>query len=139
MKVNSELFRLFIQSLAHVFRNAVDHGIEHPEIREELGKKEFGAITCKLLRHENSIDLEIDALRQKAQQYVNEDVSDWSLTDLVFTDGISSRDVASDISGRGIGMAAVKAQVERLGGEVITETIANTLTKFKFTMPLSEV
>jgi two-component system chemotaxis sensor kinase CheA len=59
------------------------------------------------------------------------------LEDLVFWEGLSSKDAASDISGRGVGLAAVKAEVDRLGGFVTVESKRGAGTEFRFRLPIA--
>ena len=146
VKLDPEIFRPFLQNLGHVFRNGVDHGIEDPETRYDAGKDEFGTITCQVTHTETGFDLEIsdnggginiDALRNKAARMGESDTSAWTLADLVFADGVSSRDVATDLSGRGVGMSAVRAEVEKLGGEVTVDTHLKQGTTFVFKVPVN--
>jgi predicted ATPase/GAF domain-containing protein/signal transduction histidine kinase len=127
VRVDPEVFGPFLRSLGHVFRNAVDHGIEDPDSRLSTGKSEAGVIRCAIRRQDDTLHIAIDddgagidveTLRRRAAEVTRADVSAWGLADLVFAEGISVRDQASELSGRGVGMTAVKASVEELGGSV---------------------
>jgi two-component system chemotaxis sensor kinase CheA len=137
-----ELFR----SLVHVFRNAVDHGIEMPEERLRAGKQSAGSIRC-VVRDQNGV-LEIliaddgagidrAALERRliASGEERASVECMALTDLVFREGLSSRESADRVSGRGVGLAAVKAELDRLGGAIAVETEVGLGTAFMFTLP----
>jgi two-component sensor histidine kinase len=146
IRLDPDVFGSFLRSLGHIFRNAVDHGIEDPETRFAAAKSELGTITCRISRTALQLLLEISddgtsideaALRRRAQQLAADNVTDGSLVDLVLADGISSRETATELSGRGVGMAAVKAEVTRLGGEVRLQSRAAQGTSFIFRIPLS--
>ena len=126
-------------------RNAVDHGIEDPDSRYDKGKHEAGTIRCVTQQIDNKFELIIQddgagineaALRLKASKTLSTDVENLSLADLVFADGVSSCEKASELSGRGVGMAAVRQEVMRLGGSVTVETAPEIGTRFIFTIPL---
>lgn len=133
----------FLRSLVHVFRNAVDHGIESPDERLEAGKPAAGHITCSIRDVGNELELSIGddgrgidraALEGKLAA-VGLDAAGWSLADLVFHEGLSSRDQATEISGRGIGLAAVRAELERVGGRVMVSSEPGQGTLFLFHIP----
>jgi len=136
----------------HLLRNAVDHGIEIPEKRVELGKKENGTILITASRQENFVLIRIEddgcgidtneirkvALkkgiisRESAEQLQEEEAMQ-----LIFTPGLSTSDNITDISGRGIGMDVVKNRVERLGGSVKVESKPGIGSRFELKLPLT--
>ncbi|QFY88253.2 ATPase [Magnetovirga frankeli] len=143
-------YQPFIKALVHLFRNALDHGIEDPEERLAAGKDEMGRISCRLTRQGDELLLEVaddgrgidlQALRQKAlelglfspQQAAA--ASEQELLQVVFTDRLSTRSQVSDLSGRGIGLAALKAELDRLGGRVSIQTQPGQGTCFCFYLP----
>jgi NO-binding membrane sensor protein with MHYT domain/signal transduction histidine kinase len=138
----------FFRSLVHVFRNVVDHGIELPEERQLLGKPADGLIVCdvrdrggwlEILIADDGRGVDRGALENKlAESGIERSIIlALSLEDLVFREGLSSRDTASEISGRGVGLAVVKAEVDRLGGSITLETKNAVGTAFCFRLPLS--
>lgn len=142
--VNPDDYGPFLRSLVHVFRNAVDHGIEYPDDRLASGKSRCGQIRCRIVRTARQLQLtisddgagiDVETLRSKAQQRIP-DARHWSVADLVFFDGLSAREEVSELSGRGIGMAAVRAEVLRLHGSVEVETRPLQGTSFLFRFPL---
>jgi len=145
VRVDPDRFGPFMRSLGHIFRNAVDHGIEHPDDREDAGKSRAGNIVCKVAYDSQGLTLVIsddgrgidaEALRQRAAlRFPGEGAETWDLADLVFKDGLSSRDEASAWSGRGVGMAAVRAACAALGGDVDVSTEAGQGTTFVFRFP----
>ncbi|MBO8180973.1 MAG: chemotaxis protein CheA [Archaeoglobus sp.] len=119
--------------LVHLVRNAVDHGIETPEERKAAGKDETGKIKLSAWREKNNIIIEleddgrgidIEKIKQKAIEKgivspaEAESMSEDELKMLIFSPGFSTKDKATEVSGRGVGMDVVKTTVERLGGSV---------------------
>ncbi len=152
----TELDRLMIDEIAdpllHLLRNAVDHGLESSLERELLGKPATGTIWLRARHEGNHVIIEVqddgrgmdsDRLRRKAMEkglISAEDasrLSDKQALDLVFLPGFSTRDVATDISGRGVGMDAVKSKTVTLGGALdITSTLGQG-TQVTFLLPLT--
>jgi two-component system chemotaxis sensor kinase CheA len=147
--LDAEIYQGFIKSLVHVFRNMVDHGLENPEIRAELGKSELGAVQCYISKRDHFIEIIIeddgcgidqDIIRTKAAQMDMEKVKDmlW-LRDpmqMIFEQGFSTKDQITKISGRGIGLSVVKAEIEKLEGKIQVESQRGIGTKFIFSLPL---
>jgi two-component system chemotaxis sensor kinase CheA len=119
--------------LVHLVRNAVDHGIESPAERSAAGKHEAGRIEIAARREKSSIRISVSddgagvdlaAVRGRAVERgllhpdLAADLPPEECLALVFHPGFSTREKVSDISGRGVGMDAVKATVESLGGRV---------------------
>lgn len=126
----------FINSLVHIFRNLVDHGIEDPEERALKGKKEYGKIKCSIGKDGNKIQIYISDdgagidYKKIAEKGINEGwiaISDADnkskLTELIFRERFSVKSESDEISGRGIGLSAVKKAVESYFGniEVLSE------------------
>lgn len=143
--------RPFLRSLGHVFRNAVAHGIERPEVRWEAGKDEAGKITCSVAVEENAIKLSIAddgagidlaALRRRAVSAGIHDVGDVpavaddEIARLIFLDNVSTQREVSTLAGRGVGLAAVLSETVNIGGAVAVRTVAGQGTEFLFTLPL---
>jgi hypothetical protein len=113
-------------SLSHVVRNAVDHGVERAEEREAAGKAPGGTLvlTARLGAHlrieiaDDGAGVAWDRLRAKAAARGLPHATHDDLVQAMFADGVSSRDEATEVSGRGVGMGAVRALVEALGGVV---------------------
>ncbi len=136
--------------LVHLIRNAVDHGIESPEERKKAGKDEVGRIRLSAWREKNNIIIEIEddgrgldveKIKQKAMerglitQNEAESMSDEEIRMLIFTPGFSTRDEASEISGRGVGMDVVKTTVEKLGGTIKIFSEKGKGTKIRIQLP----
>jgi two-component system, chemotaxis family, sensor kinase CheA len=132
----SILDRLY-DPLVHLVRNAVDHGLETPDVRVAAGKPDTGRLRIDAVREKDAIridvaddgaGLDLDALRAKAVAagLVHRDLADDlppdKIAELAFHPGLSTAREVSDISGRGVGMDAVRATLESLGGSVTLET-----------------
>ncbi len=135
----------FIKTLVHLFRNAIDHGIEDAATREELGKDEEASIQCEVSKKDGFIEIkisddgagiDIDKLISKASQK-GVAIPQNPLM-LVFENGISTKDVATQLSGRGVGLAAVKTELDKLEGSVHIETIKGNGSTFVFNLPTQE-
>lgn len=148
--VNPDRFYDFIKSLVHIFRNAVDHGLESVDERLENGKEEFGKITCLLSETEKQIHLTItddgrgidaENLRKKVVDSglrTTEEVSlltDEEAIQLIFADGLSTKDDIDDLSGRGVGLAAVLSELTKLGGSLVVKTELGKGSEFYFCLP----
>jgi len=125
----------------HLVRNAVDHGLETLSDRVALGKG-VGTLTFTtkvtgdqlelcIADDGRGIDLERLVAVARARGLVVRDG-----VEAMFLDGISSRDEVTDLSGRGVGMAAVKAATEAMGGRLSVDTRAGVGTTFRFMLPL---
>lgn len=138
--------------LVHLLRNAVDHGIEPPGERVRLGKAEDGLIRLDA-RHEGSYVLirvtddgrgiDAETMRRKAVQKGVISVQEAQrLTDeeairLIFRNGFSTAEQVTDISGRGVGMDAVKTVIENMNGSVDVKTVYGKGTQFYVRLPLT--
>ncbi|MDP3499330.1 MAG: response regulator [Myxococcales bacterium] len=131
-------------ALIHLIRNAVDHGIEPPDLRETYGKTETGLISLKARADGDMLAVEVEddgrgidpnVLRQSvvrkgvltAAQAAA--LNDREATELIFKAGFSTKEQVSEVSGRGVGMDVVKRKVEALGGSVsVTSRIGRSTT-----------
>lgn len=119
--------------LVHLVRNAVDHGLEMPEVRREAGKPPAGRIVVEARREKDQVlisvaddgrGIDLASVKQRAiaAGVLHEDLADDLPADeiaaLVFRPGVSTAVEVSKVSGRGVGMDAVKATIEALGGRV---------------------
>lgn len=138
--------------LTHLLRNAVDHGIETPEERRAGGKPEEAIITLSAARRGATLEvvmrddgagLNYEAIRRKAlvNRLRNEDeiaqMTERELSSLLFVPGFSTRDVVSELSGRGTGLDAVRSDVEALHGSVSVESHPGSGTSFILRVPLT--
>jgi two-component system chemotaxis sensor kinase CheA len=133
-------------AIIHLIRNAVDHGIETPEVRRTAGKPEEGTIRITCFQRSNSqLELAVSddgrgmnrkEVAQRAHAAVPKD--DAQLLDLITRSGVSTAEKVTTTSGRGVGMDIVKRiVVSDLGGDLLLETAQGKGTSFKVRIPLS--
>lgn len=137
--------------LVHLIRNAVDHGIEERSVRVARGKPEVGTIRLGA-RHEGSHilievsddggGLNVDKVRAKAIERgllprETESISMEDAVKLLFQPGFSTADTVTDISGRGVGLDAVKAVVESLSGSIDVESVPEKFLRIIIKLPLT--
>jgi HAMP domain-containing protein/HPt (histidine-containing phosphotransfer) domain-containing protein len=138
-------------SLVHLFRNCVDHGIESCQARVDAGKSEAGTIVLKTERltdgmlrmtiSDNGGGIDAERLSAKAVKtgyWTEAKAQTASFTEkieLIFAAGLSTKAEATEISGRGVGMDAVRAQLESLGGRILVETKKAIGTQFTLELP----
>lgn len=140
------------EPLAHLVRNAVDHGIESPSEREAAGKPACGTVQLNAYHQGNQMIIEVSddgrgIDRQKlVQRAIERNVISASeataLTEadaarLIFEPGLSTADHVSEVSGRGVGMDVVATALDRLKGTVEIESSPATGTKFRLLVPLT--
>lgn len=138
--------------LIHLLRNAIDHGIELPEERLNMGKEPEGTVDLIAYHDGNNVVIEVrddgkginyqnivdSAVRKgliakdKANQLDEKDI-----IDLMFQPGFSTAKSVSDISGRGVGMDVVKTKIEAMGGLIEVETELGKGTRFIVRLPLT--
>jgi two-component system chemotaxis sensor kinase CheA len=152
----TELDRTLIEELGdpilHILRNAADHGLESTEERIQQGKPAKGQILLKAHHQENQIVLTIaddgrgiDPLKIKKiaiqKGFLTEaqadQLSDKELIFLIFHSGFSTASSVTDLSGRGVGMDIVRAQIEKLNGIIDIETSIGGGTVFTIKLPLT--
>ncbi|WP_241158552.1 ATP-binding protein [Cohnella candidum] len=144
----------FGRSLIHIFRNAVDHGIETAEEREAAGKEVSANLICHVSREAGSIVLSIaddgrgiDAEAIKARTLVAglhtqeelDAMEESEALDLIFRDELSTKEQVTELSGRGIGLSSVKAEVLRLGGSIEVKSEAGQGTLFRIKLPADDL
>ncbi len=134
----------------HLLRNCVAHGIEDPALRTQAGKDPSGTILIGLRQEGNDVSVEfhddgaglnIARIREKALQQglitPDQHLSNADAANLIFTPGFSTATQVTELSGRGIGMDVVRAEVNALGGRIETTTEAGAGTSFKLVLPLT--
>ncbi|RMG63191.1 MAG: response regulator [Calditrichaeota bacterium] len=153
---NTEIDRTLLEELyeplLHLIRNAIDHGIEPPEKRVAAGKPAEGTIELKANRDRNQIQIEIHddgrgidvaAVRQtilKKQLLPEHELnrlSESEVLDYLFYPGFSTAEETTLVSGRGVGLDAVRSQIEKLKGDLRLSTTAGQGTSFIIRVPIS--
>jgi two-component system, chemotaxis family, sensor kinase CheA len=151
-ELDKTLIEQIYDPIVHLLRNAVDHGIEPPETRQQLGKAPTARIRLSALHQQNNVMIlveddgqGIDPARLKevaVQQGIISREESQTMTDdqairLIFMPGFSSAAKVSEISGRGVGMDVVKEHVQRLRGLVEVWSVVGRGTIFQIQMPLT--
>jgi signal transduction histidine kinase len=147
LRLPGEYLERFWPTLVHVVRNAVDHGIEPAALRLERGKPAEGQVQLRTWQTGGDFCVEVsddgngidrDALLDAARAKGLSVDKDASLTTLVFLDGLSTRERASELSGRGVGLSATREACEAEGGrvELHTKPGEGTTFRFVFRMPI---
>lgn len=154
MLVCPEIYSGFIKSLVHIFRNTMDHGIESVEERLEIGKDAFGNIYCDIHTFNDKLiiiiaddgsGINLNNIKVKAIEkgiYSKERIeqlSDEDIIKLIFKEQFSTCNKIGDLSGRGLGLSAVKNEIDKLGGTIEVTTKKNLGTKFKFLLPYKDI
>ncbi len=136
--------------LTHLVRNAIDHGIESPEERLAKGKPESGILSLSAYHEAGSIVLEIkddgkgldpEFLRTRAVERglisADQVMSRDDIFQLIFEPGFSTKDVVTDLSGRGVGMDVVRRNINDLRGRIEVESEVGKGSTFRIYMPLT--
>jgi two-component system chemotaxis sensor kinase CheA len=153
---DTELDRTVIDELGdplvHMLRNAVDHGLESPEERIAAGKPETGTVRLSARHEGNSVVIVVEEdgrgidpekLRQAvvAKGLLTEDdvrqLCDEEAVDLIFLPGFSTAKETTDVSGRGVGMDAVRAKINGLNGSVEIHSEVGAGSRFTIRLPLT--
>jgi two-component system chemotaxis sensor kinase CheA len=138
------------EPLVHLIRNAVDHGIETPDLRVSRGKTPTGTILLSAIQESNHVvvtimddgaGIDADAVRRKAVArgvlQGGERLTDPEAIQLIFSQGFSTTDKITDVSGRGVGLDVVLQSIESLNGLVEVESVPAVGTKFTIQLPLT--
>lgn len=150
--IDRSQYNEFIRSLMHVFRNAVDHGLETPEERNDNGKDALGRITCNLVKcsedqfrltiADDGKGIDTERILSKAIEKgilsidAKNTLDEAAICQLLFLDSFSTKDTVSMLSGRGVGLSAVKTELEKLGGSILVESQSGIGTSIIMEVPV---
>lgn len=136
--------------LVHIIRNSIDHGIEDPIQRVQRGKGETGTIRLSAIHSGASVHIIIEddgggldreKIREKAINHgllkEGELIDDDKLLQLIFAPGFSTAENVTKVSGRGVGMDAVKRQIEGLKGIINVESIEGEYSRITLELPIT--
>jgi two-component system, chemotaxis family, sensor kinase CheA len=152
VRVGIEVLDTIHSALLHTLRNAADHGIEAPDVRVAAGKSRRGTVYVRIAIDADSISVTVqddgggidtESIRRRAESLgllSPEDARaapDSTLFDLTFAPNFSVREAATTISGRGIGLDAVRAGIERLGGTISLDSKRHVGVTVSFQLPQS--
>lgn len=152
----TELDKLIVEELSdplmHMIRNCIDHGIETETERTSLGKGATGHIELRAFQKGNRVVIEVEddgrgmdwrLIRDKAVsrgligEVESREMSRQEVIDLIFVPGFSTKDTATEVSGRGVGMDVVKTNIARLSGLIDVDTAPGRGSKFAITLPVT--
>lgn len=136
------------ESIVHLLRNAVDHGIESREERLSAGKSPTGNITVTAYQEGNKAvikveddgkGIDVERIKKKAASsgISIEGLSDADIINLIFLEGFSTKDKVTDVSGRGVGMDVVRTKVTSIGGSIDVRSELQKGTTFIVYLPLT--
>ncbi|MGN1386539.1 MAG: chemotaxis protein CheW [Bacillus sp. (in: firmicutes)] len=138
--------------LVHLIRNALDHGIETPEVRAASGKDEEGKVVLKAYHSGNHVFIVIEddgagiSRKKVLQKAINKGIvteqiaatlTDRQVYELILSSGFSTAEVISDVSGRGVGLDVVKNTIEALGGSILIDSREGEGSIFSIQLPLT--
>lgn len=149
-EVDKTVIERLADPLTHMIRNAVDHGLEDPDKRCEVGKEETGVITLSASHRSGNVYIEISddgaGLNRKkifeiavSKGLISEaaELTDSEIDNLLFLPGFSTASEVSNLSGRGVGMDVVKNSVVALGGRVAITSKPGEGSVFSVVLPLT--
>jgi two-component system chemotaxis sensor kinase CheA len=155
IRIDRRILEKIRTPLLHILRNSIDYGIELPEERAKKGKSTVGKVSLKIKRLENSkisVVVSDDGAginKEKLKQlYISDNniselnaknVTEKEYLNYIFQSGVSTSDIVTDLSGRGLGLAIAWQEVQQIGGSIEVQTEANKFTKFSIQLPLSIV
>lgn len=145
LRLESERWSSLWSACVHLVRNAVDHGIESPEARLACGKRGGGRLMLQatvesdelvLAFEDDGAGIDWPRLEQKAIARGLRFANDADRVGVLFVDGVSSRDETSEVSGRGIGMGAVREEVRARGGSIRVNSAPGQGTRIELRCPM---
>ncbi|MCF5440096.1 response regulator, partial [Pseudomonas syringae] len=149
-EMDRNVLERMVAPLEHMLRNAVDHGLESTEKRIAAGKPEQGHISLELMYEGGDMVIELSddgsgvdlaAVRRKAIKrgmiHPDADLSDHEVLPFILQAGFSTSEIITQISGRGVGMDVVHAEVKQLGGSMVIDSVPGKGTRFRIRLPIS--
>lgn len=150
--IDSEILNKLVDPLMHLLRNAVDHGIGSPEARKKTGKNPTGEIKLDFSRKGNHIairceddgmGLNLEAIHKKALQKKliseQQELRKTELEQLILIPGFSTCETATQVSGRGVGMDAVNANIKEMKGNLLLDSTQGEGLTITLTLPVSQL
>ena len=155
LKINPAPFKEFFNVLVHLFRNCIDHGIESESVRLEHGKTPDGKIsvdfnintagttpTLNITIQDDGAGIDPAKIKKRLNSLFPDEnfdsLSDHELVWKIFDPFFSTRDEVSALSGRGVGMSAIKSIVDAMNGEIQIESHVGKGSIFSFVLPMSQ-
>ncbi|MFH0975971.1 MAG: ATP-binding protein [Spirochaetota bacterium] len=145
-------FEELIESFSHIIRNSIDHGIDHPPERKKHGKPLTGSIKIEIENNNKKITfhfsddgkgIQFKKIAERAKQlgFIKDKSkpTESELLSYIFRDNFSTSPTVSHISGRGVGLAAVRHAVKKMDGHIKVKTSPNKGTIFSITIPINQM
>jgi two-component system chemotaxis sensor kinase CheA len=149
-ELDKNILESIVDPLTHLIRNSIDHGFESGEERTRVGKSTTCSLTLLAYHQAGKLIIEIaddgqglntSKIRAKAIEkgLIKSDVElkNEEIYDLIFLPGFSTKDVATEVSGRGVGMDVVRTNIQKLSGEINIQSDPGLGTTFKLILPLT--
>lgn len=152
IEIDRNILKIMSDSLVHLVRNSVSHGIESPQKRLERGKPETGKVTLRASNEKDTVFIEVKddgngidltVIKRKAIEkgLISADyakvISDDEIMMLLFEPGFSNAEKITEVSGRGVGMDVVRGSVESIGGKITIDTELGKGSTFTLSLPSS--
>lgn len=153
---DTEVDKLIVEELSdplmHIIRNAIDHGVESPKVRELAGKPPVGTLVLNAYQKGNHVLIEVEddgagmneqllaetaVRRGMLTKEAAADLTKEEALGLIFRPAFSTRSTITETSGRGVGMDVVKTNISRLGGIIDVQSELGTGTKLTITLPVT--
>jgi len=151
-ELDKSLLEAIKDPLTHTVRNAIDHGIEMPHVRESAGKDPEGTLRLRAYQEGSHVIIEVtddgggmrvERIRDKAieRKLISREkaaqLSERELLQLIFLPGFSTAEAITNVSGRGVGMDVVRTNVEKIGGKVEIDSRPGRGTTLRLRIPLT--
>ncbi|WP_028330829.1 chemotaxis protein CheA [Brachyspira alvinipulli] len=149
-ELDKSVIEVLVDPLVHIIRNAMDHGIEHPEDREKAGKPRMGTVVLSASHEGNLIIIKIsddgkgmipqkifESAVKKGLVSADAKLSEKQMLEYIFAPGFSTAAKITNVSGRGVGMDVVKKSLEKINGTVGIETEWGKGSTFFLRIPLT--
>lgn len=149
-EVDKTILERLSDPLAHLVRNAIDHGIETPEVRARAGKPATARIDLRATQAGGRVVIEIaddgagiDAAKVRSRAIragliaPQDQLSEHELHDLIFRPGFSTAEMVDDVSGRGVGLDVVKQSLFALSGSIELQSVTGRGARFTISLPLT--
>jgi len=148
-ELDKGLIERIVDPLTHLVRNSIDHGIEMPAARKEVGKSETGRLSLSAVHQGGNIVIEVsddggglhrEKILAKARQNgltAPDSMTDPEVWQLIFAPGFSTAEIVTDVSGRGVGMDVVKRNIAAMGGVVDIRSAKGYGTTIIISLPLT--
>jgi chemosensory pili system protein ChpA (sensor histidine kinase/response regulator) len=150
IEIDRGVLERMVGSFEHLLRNCVAHGVELPEARQAAGKDATGLTTVTVTQAGNEVAIEfgddgsgldLGRIRDRALERgllsPGAQASDAELAQLIFHSGFSTAEAVTELSGRGVGLDVVRAEVNAMGGRIETQSAPGQGTRFRLLLPLT--